>query len=122
MWLWSEWIDKIFGGRRVFLEGLKFFKLCPIVINFVQNVFPRGAKKFPAPLFTGMLTWGPIVPQSLHLPRQKKPFQSSQSKVRYTKERDDIRRRTKNVTAPVVFGLYCPSSQNLIKISCMKSR
>jgi len=61
-------------------------------------------------LFTGMLTWGPIVLQSLHLPHQTKPFQPSQSKVLCTKERDDIRPQTKNVRAPVICGLYCPSS------------
>ena len=66
--------------------------------------------------------WGPIAPQSRHLSRQTKPFQPSQSKVLCTKERDDIRMQTKNVRTPVVFGLYCPSSQNLIKKFCMKSR
>jgi len=62
------------------------------------------------------------VPQSLHLPDQAKSFQPSQSKVLCTKERDDIRPQTKNVRAPVVFGLYCSSSQNMIKKICMKSR
>jgi len=33
-------------GRRVFWEGPKFFKLCPIFLNYVQHIFPRGAKKF----------------------------------------------------------------------------
>ena len=43
-------------------------------------------------------------------------------KVLCTKERDDIRPQTKNVRAQVVFGLYCRSSQNLIKEFFMKSR
>jgi len=53
MWLWSEWIDKMFGGRRASREGPKFFKLCPIVSNYIQNIFPRGVKKFPAPPMYG---------------------------------------------------------------------
>jgi len=32
------------GARRVFCEGAKFFKLCPIVLNYVQHIFLRGAK------------------------------------------------------------------------------
>jgi len=39
----------MFGGRKVFGEGPKFFELCPIVLNYVQNIFPKGAKNFPAP-------------------------------------------------------------------------
>jgi len=34
------------GGRRVFWEGLKFFALCPTDLNYVQNIFPGGAKNF----------------------------------------------------------------------------
>jgi len=79
--------------------------------------FSKGERKiFLPPLFTGMLTWGPIVLQSLHLTSQTKLFKSCQSRVLCTKERDDIGRQTKNVRAPVVFGLYFPSSQYLIKI------
>jgi len=41
-------------GRRVFREGLRFFKLCPIALNYVQHIFP-GAKIFSAsPLVTGL--------------------------------------------------------------------
>jgi len=107
-----------------FLRGAQIFltTVCPIVLNYVQNIFPWGQTIFLRSLFTGMLTWGPTLPQSLHLPRQAKSFQPSQPNVLCTKERDDIRPQTKNVRAPVVFGLYCPSSQNLIKKFCMKSR
>jgi len=84
--------------------------------------FSKGGENFPAPLFAGMLTCGLIVPQSLHVPRQTKPFKPSQPKILCTKERDDIRPQPKNVRTPVVFGLYCSSSQNLIKNLCMKSR
>jgi len=28
---------------RAFWEGTKFFKLCPIILNYVQHIFPRGA-------------------------------------------------------------------------------
>jgi len=94
----------------------------PNSLNYIQNIFPTGRNIFLRPLFTGMLTWGPIVPQSLQLPRQTKPFQQFPSKVLCTKQRDDIRPQTKNVRAPVVFGLYCPSFQNLIKNFCLKSR
>jgi len=34
------------GGRRVFWEWPKFFKLCPILSNYVQHIFPGGAKIF----------------------------------------------------------------------------
>ena len=53
MLLWSEWIDKMFGRRRVFSEGPKFFELCPIVLNYVQNIFTRGAKIFLEPPIYG---------------------------------------------------------------------
>jgi len=41
--------------------------------------------------FVDTLTWGAVVPQSLHLPHQTN---LSQSKVFWKKERDDIRRQT----------------------------
>jgi len=34
------------GGRRVFWEWPKFFKLCPILSNYVQHIFPGGRKIF----------------------------------------------------------------------------
>ena len=50
-------------GRRVFREGPKFFKLCLKFFNYVQHIFPGGAKKFLgglrspcAPLVTGLRT------------------------------------------------------------------
>ena len=33
------------GWRRVFWEGPKFFKLCPIVFNYAQQIFPGGGEK-----------------------------------------------------------------------------
>jgi len=33
-------------GRRVFWEGPKIFKLCPIVSNYIQHVFPGGRTFF----------------------------------------------------------------------------
>ena len=41
-------------GRRVFWEKPNFFKLCPVVSDYVQHIFPRGAKNFPPPLVTGL--------------------------------------------------------------------
>jgi len=32
------------GGRRVFLEGLKFFELFPIISIYIQHIFPGKAK------------------------------------------------------------------------------
>jgi len=32
--------------RRVFGEGTKFFELCPIFSNYIQHIFPGGAKNF----------------------------------------------------------------------------
>jgi len=34
------------AGRRVFWERPKFFKLCSIVLNYVQHIFPWGRKFF----------------------------------------------------------------------------
>jgi len=34
------------GGRRVFWEGDKFFKLCPIVSKYVRHIFSRGGEIF----------------------------------------------------------------------------
>ena len=34
------------GGRRVFWEEPKFLKLCPIVLNYVQHIFPGEANIF----------------------------------------------------------------------------
>jgi len=43
--------------RRVFWEGPKFFKLCPRILNYVQHIFPGGAKNFQAlrPIATGLM-------------------------------------------------------------------
>jgi len=63
--------------------------------------------------FFNTLTWGAIVPQSLHLPRQTK---LSQLKVIWTRKEMTFDDRSANISAPVVCGLYVlPSSQNLIK-------
>ena len=39
--------------RKVFREGPKFAKICPIVLNYVQHIFPEGRKicggRFAAP-------------------------------------------------------------------------
>jgi len=55
----SSWHQE---GRRVFWEGPKFFELCPIVLDYVQHIFPGGTKNFlgwlrplVAPLVTGLL-------------------------------------------------------------------
>ena len=48
------------GWRRVFLEGPKFFKVCLIVFNYAQQIFPGVAKNFaegakpPSPQVTGL--------------------------------------------------------------------
>jgi len=34
------------GWRRVFWEGLKLLKLCLIVFNYAQHIFPEEAKNF----------------------------------------------------------------------------
>jgi len=33
-------------GQRIFREGPKFFELFLIFFNYVQHIFPGGAKKF----------------------------------------------------------------------------
>jgi len=37
------------------MRAPKVFKLCPIVLNYIQNLFQGGRKIFLRPLFTGML-------------------------------------------------------------------
>jgi len=34
------------GGRRVFCKGTKFFKLFPMILNYVQHIFTGGSKIF----------------------------------------------------------------------------
>jgi len=43
--------------QRVFWVGPKFLKLCPRTLNYVQNIFPGGAKIFQAlrPITTGLM-------------------------------------------------------------------
>jgi len=54
-------------GRRVFYEGDKLFKLCPMVSKHIQHIFPVRAKNFLggfAALVTGLWT-------SMHQKKQK---------------------------------------------------
>jgi len=53
------------GVRRVFLEGPNFFEQYPVVLNFVQHVFPGEKKNFPR----GLLPPAPLVTvlASLHI-------------------------------------------------------
>ena len=44
-------------GRRVFWEGPKFFKLCPTVFNFAQQIFPGGSTKFAGEASPPFLPW-----------------------------------------------------------------
>jgi len=50
------------GGRKVFWEVPKFFKLCPIVLNYAQHIFPGWRK-----IFWGLLppcaspVYGPVM-------------------------------------------------------------
>jgi len=32
--------------RKVFWEGSKYFKRCPIIFNYAQHIYPAGAKRF----------------------------------------------------------------------------
>jgi len=62
-------------------------------------------KNFPAPPIYGHAYLGVNLPQSLHLTRQTKPFQPSQSNVLCTKERGDIRLQT-NILGLQLFLIY----------------
>jgi len=77
--------------------------------------FSKGGEKFSFALLYGHAYLGANCAPVPTPSSPDKTIQPSQSKVLCTKERDDIRPQTKSVRAPVVFGLYCPSSQNLIK-------
>ena len=76
---------------KSFLRGAQFFKTMSSSFKLRPTSFLKGGF---ALLVTVLPTWGPIVSQSLHLPCHTKPLQPSQSKVLWTKERDDIRRQT----------------------------
>jgi len=82
--------------------------------------FSKGSKKFSCALLYGRAYLGANCAPVPTPSSPDKAIQPSQVKVLCTKERVDILPQTKNVRAPVVFCLYCPSSQNLIKF-CMKS-
>jgi len=63
------------GWRRVLWEGPNFFKLCPIILNYVQHIFPGGRKIFHGgngPLVTGLhtnrRTWSPQLSLMCRLP------------------------------------------------------
>jgi len=46
------------GGVKSVPKGVQFFKLCPIVLNYVQHIFPGGLKfsRGASPLLvTGLL-------------------------------------------------------------------
>jgi len=45
------------AGRRVFWVGSKFFKLCPIVLNYVQQISPQGARNFAGELLHPLRPW-----------------------------------------------------------------
>jgi len=63
------------GRWRVFWEGPKFFKLCPIVLNYVQHIFPRRAKivsRAKAPLVTGLLPTPMLVCRKKFVPHHLK--------------------------------------------------
>ena len=72
-------------GRRVFREGPKFFELCPIFFNYVQQIFPGGAKNFLgllgppcAPLITGLISrgiyWHSVRQFIEECPQERKPW------------------------------------------------
>jgi len=47
------------GGAKIFLRRAQNFELCPIILNYVQHIFPGGAKIFQggfAPLRTPLVT------------------------------------------------------------------
>ena len=52
---------------KSFLRGTKIFKLCPIVLSYVQHIFPGGRKNFLggkvpcAPIPTGLNVGNPCV-------------------------------------------------------------
>jgi len=43
--------------RKVFWEGPKFFKLCPIVFNYAQKIFPGVRKGFQWGGFAPLPPW-----------------------------------------------------------------
>ena len=47
------------SGGRVFWEGPKFFKLCPVVLNYVQHILPGEGKIFSNPPATA--DYGPAL-------------------------------------------------------------
>ena len=57
------------GWRRVFWEGSKFFKLCPIIFNYAQQIFPGGTKRFAG---GAKPPWTPLVTGLAELPQVSK--------------------------------------------------
>jgi len=60
------------GGAKSFLRGAKFFTLCPIDLNYFQNIFPGflgGFRRHCVPMVTGLLilnTYGSAPSLKLH--------------------------------------------------------
>ena len=72
--------------------------------------------------FFDTLAWGAIVPHFLHLPRQTNHFRHPSHKPVEQRKEMTFSGRLANVRATVVRSSCCPSSQNLTKWLCMKSR
>ena len=47
------------GERRVFSEGCKFFKQCPVFLNYVQHIIPGGQKLYRGTLPPAARSYGP---------------------------------------------------------------
>jgi len=73
------------AGWRVFWEGPKFFKLCNIVLNYVQQNFPGGAKTLPGglrpPCAPWLWAWSP--PYHLGWMRSTHPIRANKFSVHY---------------------------------------
>ena len=49
------------GGKKFSGRASTFFKLCPIILNYVQHIFPGGSKNLPGKKASGApLSYGPV--------------------------------------------------------------
>ena len=121
MWLWSGWIDKIFGGEEFSEKGPSFLTM-PNNFKLRPKHYFKGDEKFScAPYLRVCLLAGQLCPSPY-------TFLARQSYFSHLRQKSFAQRKEmpfdciKNVKVPGWFRLILPLLSNSDKNFCMKSR
>jgi len=102
----------MFGGRKSFLRETQIFELCPIVLNYIQNIFPRGSEKSScAPYLRACLLGGQLCPS----PYTFLARQSHLSRKSFAQRKEMTFDRRLKTLGLHVFSVYIAPPQNLKK-------